>query len=282
MALRIAIFNGLRDSILLVKQHLRMLLLLFWFPVLVEFLWLIALRLDWVLYVPERVAGFFYIVPEIILAPAFVAAYRLFVTGQAPVFRKCELRRDPGRDPWLTIKFYFRYGRVECLYALLNIVVLCFHREMSSTIGVTLVRQAYESGLTFDELPFYHPLHSYVYMLSLSIAVVTSALILWWPYIATAAKVEGKNLLLLVKAMWGNIFRVFLVTLLIFLPILIFDQIWPWVSFLDAHFGWEDGPLYMIGSELSRLVLLVSMVVDVAFASLLWKSALNPLKSQGK
>lgn len=267
-----------------------MLLLLFWFPVLLEFLWIYFARTDWAYTnIPEGAANLLSIIPELLFAPALVATFRMFVLGQSPVFKTFSLRRDPGRAPWLNIPFYFKYGRAELVYALLNIGLLWLHRGSNHLFGQWWIQRYKDSGEPFDAMfdAMNDPLRYYPYLLIFLVTLLSAALILWWPYIATQAEYSLQKLRVLARATRGNVFRIFLVITLIYTPAAAFNQLWPWASYIFGMYSLSNegvDALWSITSvvlgQVSRLITISCMIVDVAFAALLWNSSLNPLKAK--
>lgn len=285
MAKRLTILPNVREAYQEIHRKRRDLFLIFWLPVFL----LVLLRIvlwqfpEVFSYLPNRAEReLLQAIKYGILAIPLIAALRLFILSETPHFREVTLRRNPDHAPWLKFKFYMRWGRRETYYAALTVSVVLLTDLLRGIYPSWRIAKMKAENTVSMDLPWYDPLYYYVYIVWILSALLSSVFILWQPYIAVALKFEWHKLMDLLKAVQGNVLRIFIVTALILTPYFIINYLSGFALaglYLLMGVASHD-VLFEIGlifSQLAQFIFYICLVAYAAFAANIWKSGLvNP------
>ncbi len=279
---RIKILPTLKASVLLAAKHYRIGLILMWVPfVLLCVLSFIDIYSDQYHDIIYDIFGHHehiiitdyinLIMDSLITAPFMIALYRLYILSEENYSTWHYKRGLYEQKTVLKINWYCKFGKRELMVAVLSIMIgLIFLAAHSIHTAIKM-----NSIVDFTN-PSFTDYTIIKYMIRFLEDIVYAAIILIWPAIAVSKTFKFSSIPSLIKAIKGNIFRVYIIHMIIYSPLLVLGYLSAWTfQPINALSGISIDILYDAETVIYLLLYFACYAVNIAFISLIYKDMKN-------
>lgn len=217
------------------------------------------------------------IIETLIIVPFIIGLYRLYILSENNLREFKYQRGIVEQKTVFKIFWYFKFYKRELLFfipcALLPIIFLVIQNTATNMWLESL-------DPVFDITKTNAYIHFFIqYFISFLEALVFSVTILIWAYIAVSEKIDIKEFSKLIRLIKGNIFRIFLIGLIIYLPVYTVGLIPIFAYWIVPHNFLESVFFIRVIDTVQTILWFICLSIDIAFISLIYKGLTS--KSQG-
>ncbi len=272
---KIAILPTLKASCKLATENLKAIFLLCWLPLSL----LILLNfLDYHFFVIDETLKFFqiseyykyaYILTDaLIIVPLAVGIYRYYILNE---FALCKFEYKRGIiEPKTVFKifWYFKFYKREFFFFVPCVLIAFLFLLIQKTTTYALLEILnFDNGL--------NKTHSYIfaatrYFILFIEGIVLASTILVWAYLAISDKPKIRKIPNLIKMIKGNIFRVYLIRFIIYLPVHGINYIFINAQWIAPKL-WDNYIIFELSNAFETIIYFACLCVDIAFISLIYK-----------
>ncbi len=284
-AFRIKIFPTIKKSIQLAFENRKILFLYCWLPFVAYLIYLnlsyfyprfsnnFTLPIQNILYNLGQLNLYTLFIDAIITFAFIIPLYRYLILNKTEL--KTWIYKRGIETPKVIFRLFwsFKLSKKEAIAIMLFTFILAFFAGLDYFFKDLIMEKALEKlseNMPYDGL--LKSLYVIKYTIILISGLLLASLILIWPTIALTDRFNLSKILASIKKVDGNIFRIYIVLTLIFLPYIIFNYSGNFIPLLLNNLDqiYIDIILVILNTT-STFLYFTCLCVEVAFISLIYK-----------